>query len=325
MTFSALQFDEIATAYELIRPIIGESPVRRYPLLDELVGHGIKLVVKHENHLPVNTFKVRNALTALLRLSPDERARGVIAASTGNHGQGLAWSGSRLGVPTTVCVPLGNNPEKSAIIRSYGARLIEVGASYDECAAACALLAERDGLALVHSTNNAGVLAGAGTLALEFLTQAPELDTMVIALGGGSQSVGAIVVRNRLKPALHVIAVQSEGARAQHDAWHDGRRRAGAPTATFAEGIACGATYDATFDTLRNGLSGFILVGEADIAQSVRDLLRVTHNVAEGAGATGLAGVVRLASQLAGQTVGIVLCGGNIDTGVLRRILNHEL
>lgn len=299
--------------------------MRHYPQLDALVGHGIRVLVKHDNHLPVNTFKVRNATSALLRLSDAERARGVIGASTGNHGQGLAWAGARLGVPVSICVPVGNNPEKNATIRSLGARLVETGATYDHCVTDCARIAEADGLTIVHSTNNAGVLAGAGTLSAEFLEQAPDLDALVLALGGGSQSVGAIVARDTLKPSLKVFAAQSEGARTQHDAWHDGRRRTGEPTHTFAEGIACGSTYDFTFDTLRAGLADFVLVRDADIAESIRDLLRITHNMAEGAGAAGLAGLRVLAPRLAGQTVGIVICGGNLGADQLRRIVNREI
>ena len=321
----AVDFSDIFRAREGVAALVGSSPVRRYPLLDELVGHDVQVVVKHDNHLPVNTFKVRNACAALLRLDAAERARGVIAASTGNHGQGLAWAGQQLGIPVTVCVPVGNNPEKNATMRSLGARLVELGASYDDCAAECASLAAAEGLTLVHSTNNAGVLAGAGTLAMEFLEQAPDLDALVLALGGGSQSVGAIVARDAMKPSLEIYAVQSDGARAQHDAWHDGRARRGEPANTFAEGIACGSTYDFTFDTLRAGLTDFVRVTDADIAQGVRDLIRITHNLPEGAGATGLAGVRAMAPRLAGKTVGVVLCGGNMDTAVLQRILNGEM
>lgn len=322
---NAIEYADILRARAGIVPMIGSSPVRRYPLLDELVGHEVRVVVKHDNHLPVNTFKVRNASAALLRLAPADRQRGVIAASTGNHGQGLAWAGQQLGVPVTVCVPVGNNPEKNATIRSLGARLVERGATYDACAAECLSIASEEGLTLVHSTNNAGVLAGAGTLTMEFLEQAPDLDALVLALGGGSQAVGALISRDAMKPALEVYAVQSEGARAQHDAWHDGRARIGEPVNTFAEGIACGSTYDLTFDTLRAGLTDFVLVSESEIAQGVRDLIRITHNLPEGAGATGLAGVRKLAPRLKGKTVGVVMCGGNMDTVVLRRILNGEM
>jgi threonine dehydratase len=308
-----ITYDDVLAARTRLRPYLDPSPVRHYPPLDELVGHGIRVLVKHENHLPTGSFKVRNGTSSIMALTDDEAARGVIAASTGNHGLGLAWSGAQRGVSVTICVPRGNNPEKSAAIRGLGATLIEVGDRYDDTAAACRALADRDGKTLVHSTNHHAVISGAATMTTEFLEQAPEIDAIIIALGGGSQAVGAAVVRDVLKPALEVYAVQSIGASAQHDAWHDGVPRAGAPVHTFAEGIATGSTYDLTFSALREGLEDFVLVSEVAIAQGVRDLWQITHNLAEGSGATGLAGLHLLAPRLAGRTVGIVMCGGNLD------------
>ncbi len=321
---SPIDFADVTAARERLRAHLPVSPAMSYPLLDALVGFGVRVWVKHENHLPVNSFKVRNgtsALTALVERDPVAAQRGVAAASTGNHGQGLAWAGARLGVPVTICVPEGNNPDKNASIRSYGARLIEFGATYDDAIAQCELLIAREGLTRVHSTNDRDVLAGAGTLAAEFLEQVPSLDAMVIALGGGSQCVGAITVRDTLRPDLEVFAVQSTGASAQHDGWRDGVTRCDQAVHTFAEGVATGSTYDMTFETLRAGLTDFVLVSEDAIAQGVRDFLRVTHNVAEGAGAAGLAGLQLLAPRLAGKTVGIVLSGGNMDSVRLRVIL----
>jgi threonine dehydratase len=295
-----------------------------YPLLDELVGHGIRVWVKHENHLPVNTFKVRNATSALTALVERDAAaarRGVAAASTGNHGQGLAWAGARLGVPVTICVPEGNNPEKNAVIRSYGARLIEHGATYDDAIARCEDVTRSEQLTVIHSTNNADVIAGAATMTAEFLEQVPNLDAVVLALGGGSQVVGAIAAR-AVRPGLAVYAVQSEQATAQYDAWRSNSAVSGKRAATFAEGIATGSSYELTREALREGLQDFVLVSEDALAQGVRDLLRITHNIAEGAGAAGLAGLHVLAPQLTGKTVGIVLSGGNLDAARLRVILD---
>jgi threonine dehydratase len=321
---SPISYADVLAARERLRPHLPVSPAMSYPLLDALVGHGVHVWVKHENHLPVNSFKVRNAtsaLTALVASDPAAARRGIAAASTGNHGQGLAWAGARLGVPVTICVPEGNNPEKNAVIRSYGARLIEHGARYDDAVARCDALVREQRLMRIHSTNHRDVLAGAGTMTAEFLEQVPTLDAIVIALGGGSQCVGAMAVRDAVKPSLAVYAVQSDGAPAQHDSWHDGIPRTGQPAHTFAEGIATGSTYEMTFDALRAGLADFVLVSDDAIAQGVRDLLRITHNVAEGAGAAGLAGLRALAPRLAGKTVGIVLCGGNLDGERLRVVL----
>jgi threonine dehydratase len=279
------------------------------------VGHGVTVHLKHENHQPTQSFKVRNGLSALTALDDAARARGVSAATTGNHGLGLAYAGAQLGVRVTIVVPEGNNPSKNANVRALGAELIETGASYDEAVAACAALAEQRGQTLVHSTNHADVLAGAGTMTLEFLQQVPSLDALVIATGGGSQAVGAIIVARALKPSLRVYAVQSAEAPAQHDSWHRGERLAGQRIATFAEGIATGGAYPMTFDTLRAGLADFITVPDVAIAQAMDELADCTGNQAEGAGAAGFAGAKALGARLAGLQVGVVLCGGNRRAG----------
>jgi threonine dehydratase len=221
----------------------------------------------------------------------------------------------------TICVPKGNNPEKNAGIKSFGATLIEVGDRYDETVVACRAIAEQEQRSIVHSTNHQPVIAGAGTMMAEFLEQAPDLDAVLIALGGGSQAVGAMAVAGVVKPALQIYAVQSEGATAQHDGWRDGNPRLGQPVHTFAEGIATGSTYELTFEALRAGLADFVLANDDQIAQGVRDLWSITHNLAEGSGATGLAGLRLLAPRLAGKTVGIVMCGGNLDAARAVEIL----
>lgn len=319
-----VSWNDVLAARLRLAPYLDASPVRHYPLLDELVGHGIRVLVKHENHLPVNTFKVRNGLSALTALPFDVAARGVAAASTGNHGQGVAYAGQKLGVPVTICVPVGNNPEKNAAIRALGATLVESGANYDECILACEAIATRNSYTIIHSTNNRDVLAGAATLSLELLEQAPDVSAMVIAVGGGSQVVGALVAAAANKPSLRVYGVQSEEAPGQHEAWRAGHLIPPIPSRTFAEGIATAGAYEMTFPVLRE-LSDFVLVPDAAIAQSVRDLWRVTHNLIEGSGAAGFAGLRKLAPTLAGQTVAVVLSGGNLSTEMAVRILSGAI
>lgn len=319
MSALPITFADVLAARERLRPHLAPTALRQYPLLDELVGHGIRVWVKHENHHPTQSFKIRNGLNAILGRDEATRARGVIGASTGNHGQGIAYAGRITGTPVTICVPVGNNPEKNAAIRALGAELVEVGATYEDTIVACgALRVERD-LALVHSTNDPLVLAGAGTMTLEILEQAPELDALVIALGGGSQSVGALTVAAEKKPGLRVYAVGAAGAPAQYESWKSGKRLTGQPINTFAEGIATGSAYELTFDALRAGLAGFVTVTDDEIYAAIRDLLRITQNLPEGAGAAGLAGLRRLAPELAGQRVGIVICGGNLSSAALAR------
>ena len=312
---------DVLSARRRIAPHVDPSPLRRYAPLDEAVGEGISVFVKHENHLPTNAFKVRNALSVLGALTAAERRAGVIAATRGNHGQGLAWAGSLLGVPVTVCVPVGNNPEKNAAVRGFGATLVEEGRDYDESVEVAARLARERSLRVVHSTNDSRVVAGAATLTLEMLEQEPEIEALVYSVGGGSQAVGGMVVARALRPGLPVYGVQAAGASAAHDSWHAGKPLTIARADTIADGLATRSTYVTTFGALREGLKGFVAVEEGEIAEAIRILLSTTHNLAEGAGAAGLAGLLRLRRELAGRKVGIVISGGNIDRETLGRVL----
>jgi threonine dehydratase len=320
-----ISWDDILRARERISPHLQPTPLRSYPALDGELGHGIRVLVKHENHLPTNAFKARNAMAFMTTLDAAQRARGVVAATRGNHGAGLAWAGRALGVPVVICVPVGNNPEKNAAMRGHGAEVIEAGRDYDEAVEIARRLVGERGLVLAHSTNDAAVIAGAGTLGAELCEQAVTLDAIVIAVGGGSQAVGALVAARALRPDVAVYGVQAGGASAIHDSWHAKTRLARDRADTFADGLATRATYDLTWDALREGLAGFVAVPDAAIAEAIRVLIRTTHNLAEGAGAAGLAGLFALREKLAGKTVAIVLSGSNIDEPTLRRVLTQEL
>ena len=316
---------DVEKARERLRPHLSPTPLRSYAELDAAVGRAIRVVVKHENFQPTGSFKVRNGVSALTALPAESRERGVVAATRGNHGLGLAWAGRRLGVPVTVFVPLGNNPEKNAAVRGLGARLVEEGKDYDESVAAVERLVREEGLHLVHSTNDEAVVAGAGTLTLEMLEEEPGIEALVYSVGGGSQAVGGLTVARALKPGLPVYAVQAAGASAIHDAWHLGRPVSRPSAFTFADGLATRNTYPFTFGALREGLTGFVTVTDAEIAAAVRLVLETTHTLVEGAGAAGLAGLLKLREALAGKTVGIVLSGANIDRDTLRRVLTGDL
>jgi len=320
-----ITWNDIVAARHRIAPHLAPTPLRHYAPLDEAVGRGIRVLVKHENHLPTNAFKARNAISFLTALEPARKTRGVVAATRGNHGAGLAWAGSELGVPVVICVPHGNNPEKNAAMRGFGAELVEVGKDYDEAAQHAARLAAERGLHVAHSTNDANIIAGAGTLGAEICEQAPELDAIVVAVGGGSQAVGALTAARALRPRVAVYGVQAANASAIHDSWHARTRLTRDSANTFADGLATRATYDFTWDALREGLSGFVAVPESAIAEAIRVLLRTTHNLAEGAGAAGLAGLFALREELAGKTVAVVLSGSNIDAAALHRVITGDL
>lgn len=320
-----ITIEDVRAASERLRPHLNETPLRHYATLDEAIGNGIRVLVKHENFQPTGSFKVRNGLSAITALPADARRRGVVAATRGNHGLGVAWAGARLGVPVTVCVPLGNNPEKNAAVRGLGARLVEEGRDYDESVQAAERLVREQGLQLLHSTNDATVVAGAATLTLELLEQAPELEALVFAVGGGSQAVGGMTVTRALRPGVPVYAVQAAAASAIHDAWQRGEPVSKPSADTFADGLATRNTYPFTFGALREGLAGFVTATEAELGAAIRLVLETTHTLVEGAGAAGLAGLARLRETLAGKTVGVVLSGANIDRETLRRVLAGEL
>jgi threonine dehydratase len=322
---SPITFDDILAARERLRPYLEPTPLRSYALLDSCIGHGVKVLVKHENLQPTGAFKIRNGLNAVLSLDEAERKRGVVAASTGNHGQGVAYAGRLTGAPVTICVPVGNNPDKNAAIRGFGATLVEEGEDY----AAAVLVADRiqraEDLTLVHSTDNAAVIAGAGTIGLEILEQDLKVDVAVVAIGGGSQAVGAITAAGGLGRPLTVFGAQASGASAARDSWHEKTRLTAERVNTFADGVATRMTYDFTFDSLLSGLADFATVTDGEIADAMRVALRTTHTLVEPAGAVGLAALRKLAPALSGRRVAIIFSGGNVDEATLRRVLNREI
>src|SRR5262245_34100174 len=320
-----ITYEDVLRARDRIRPFLPKTPLRSYAPLDAEVGREIKVLVKHENHNTTNSFKARNGLALLTALPEAARSRGVVAATRGNHGLGLAWAGRLLGIRVTICVPKGNNPEKNEAMRGYGVELIEEGRDYDEVVGIAERLVRERGMHMAHSTNDPEVIAGAATLTLEILEENRHLDALVIGVGGGSQAVGAMTVARELNPGLKVYAVQAERASAIHDSWHAGRPIAKDSANTFADGLATRNVYDLTFPALQGGLAGFVAVSEGEIAEALRTLLRTTPNLAEGAGAVGLAGLMKLREPLGGRAVGSVLSGSNIDAATLRRVLNSEI
>ena len=320
-----IRFEDALAARERIRPFLPPTPLRSYPVLDDEIGAGIRVLVKHENHQPTNAFKIRNAFSTLTLLSAEQKRRGVVTATRGNHGLGVALAGRSLGMPVTICVPLGNNPEKNLAIRGYGADLIEQGRDYDETLAVTKALARDRGLHLIHPSNDPAIVAGAATMSIEILEEAPDVEAIVVAVGGGSQAVGALVAASGLAPHVEVYGVQAAGAPAIYEGWRAGRPVTLENAATFADGLATRSCYELTFEALRTGLRDFVVAGEAELADAVRLVLRTTHNLAEGAGAASFAGLRLLRERLAGRKVAVILSGSNIDAETLRQVINGNL
>lgn len=307
-------------ARDRIAPFLQRTPLRSYAELDAAIGHGIRVLVKHENHLPTNSFKVRNGLSAVTALTADARSRGVVCGSRGNHGQGVAFAGSRIGVPVTVVVPHGNNPEKNAAMRGFGADVVECGLTYDDAVAEAERLAADNNWTVIHSTNNRQVIEGAATITLEVIEDAPVLDAMVIGIGGGSQAVGALVVLGDERPGTPVYGVQAAGAPAVFESWKAKRPVGPIAPVTVADGIATANSYELTLPALCDGLRGFVAVDDQSILEATRLLIGTTHNLTEPSGGVGLAGLFSLREPLAGKTVCVVLSGGNADAATLRQL-----
>jgi threonine dehydratase len=309
---------DIYAARPRVYAVVSPTPLLRHPLL--AAETGLDVLVKHENHNPTGAFKVRGGLNLIGSLPAEDR-RGVVTATTGNHGQSIALACQRAGVPCTIVTPIGNNPEKNAAMRAYGAELIEFGRDFDEARERVEQLQHERGLRYVHSANEPLLLAGVGTYALELFEQQPDIDVVLVPIGGGSGACGCVLVRSAIGSRAKVIGVQAERADAFTRSWKGAARVVGDKADTFAEGMATRVTFDLTFAILKQGLDDIVTLSEEEIAGGVRLALRTTHNLAEGAGAASLAAAMKLRDQLAGKKVACVMSGGNIDQATLKRVL----
>lgn len=310
--------NDVLAARIRVRRVLAPTPLLAHPLLNAETG--LDLYVKHENHNPTCSFKIRGGLNLVSSLPAAER-RGVISASTGNHGQSIAFASRLEGVPCTIAVPRGNNPEKNASIRAMGAEVIEVGKDFDEAREFVERTSVERGLRYVHSANEPMLISGVATCALELFEALPDADVVFVPVGGGSGASGCCLVRTALGSRAKVIGVQAERADTFARSWKTHTRVTGASADTFAEGMATRVTFDLTFGMLERELDDVVTLSEEELEEGVRLALRATHNLAEGAGAAPLMAAVKLRDRLAGKKVVCVMSGGNIDAATLRRIL----
>lgn len=309
-------FDARPRVYAALRP----TPLLQHPLLAEETG--LDVFVKHENHNPTGAFKVRGGLNLIGSLPPEDR-RGVVSATTGNHGQSIALACRREHVPCTIVTPVGNNPEKNAAMRAYGAEVIEFGRDFDEAREKVEKLQHERRLRYVHSANEPLLIAGVGTYGLEIFEELPDVDVILVPIGGGSGACGCCIARTGLGSRARVIGIQAERADAFARSWRGPARVTGEKADTFAEGMATRVTFDLPFGILEKELDDVVTLSEDELAEGVRLALRTTHNLAEGAGSSSLAAAKKLRDRLAGKKIVCVMSGGNIDTATLRRVLTQ--
>jgi threonine dehydratase len=315
---AAPTFRDVLAARKRIAPYLRPSPLVERPAVSEAVGVDVRL--KCECLLPTGAFKVRGGVNLVSALGDEERAAGLISASTGNHGQSIAYAGRLFGVRAVICVPREANPVKVEAMRALGAELVFHGRDFDEAREHCEHLAKVHGYRYVHSGNEPLLIAGVGTHTLEILEDRPEVDTVVVPIGGGSGAAGACVVAKTVRPSVRVIGVQSAEAPAAYESWRTGRL-VEAPMTTTAEGLATRTAFELPQQILRDALDDFVLVTEEQLRRSTRLMIEKTHNLVEPAGAAALAALLAAPARYAGRDVAIICSGGNISPIQLRGLL----
>lgn len=312
-------FADVLAARRALAEHLPPTPAWHYPVLDAAVGAS-EVWVKHENVQPVGAFKVRGGLVLLASFDADRLARGVVAASTGNHAQSLAYAAARFGAPCTIVMPENANPAKAASVRALGARLVLEGAIFDECCDVAERIAAETGATFVNSGDEPALIAGVATATVELLETAPGLDAVFVPVGAGTGAAAACLAAAELAPRCRVIGVQSAQAPAAYESWRSGKL-VDRPNRTEIEGLSTGHAFALPQEIMRAHLHDFLVLEDAEIRAAQRLLLSAAHTMAEGAGAAALAGLWARREEYAGRRVGVICSGGNASEAELAAVL----
>jgi threonine dehydratase len=311
-------FQDVLAAQQRIRPYLKPTPLHRYSAIDDLIG--TEIYIKHENYQPVGAFKIRGGINLVSQLSEEEKQRGIIAVSTGNHGQSIAKAGQLFGASVRIVVPIGANAGKVAAMRGMGAEVIELGEKFDDSRLHVEEMMAELGYRYVHSGDEPDLIAGVGTAALEMLSEQPYLDTIFVPIGGGSGAAGACLSAKAINPTIRVIGVQSSASVAAYESWKQ-KKIVTAPNQTFAEGLATGEGFSLPQAIIQDMLDDFVLVDDEQILKAMAWLVERAHTLVEAAGASPLAAIYQMKEQLKGKKVGFVCSGGNTSVADLSRAL----
>jgi threonine dehydratase len=313
-------FVDVLAARTRIRPHLAPSPLRNYPALDRLVGS--EVWVKHDNLLPTGAFKVRGGVNLMAQLDLATRGRGVIAASTGNHGQSVAFAARLFDTSAIICAPEGANPVKVEAMRDLGAEVVLVGRDFDDAREHCERLAAERGYRYIHSGNEPDLIAGVATHTLEILEERPDIDVIVVPVGGGSGAAGACIAAKSIRADIEVIAVQSTAAPTAHDSWR-ARAPVERPNTTVAEGLATRTAFELPQRILLDMLDDFVLVTDDELLSATAVMIEKTRTLVEPAGAAPLAAAVSAAVKphLAARKVALICSGANISPAQLRLVV----
>jgi len=319
MTALSPAFQDVLVARRTIAPYLAPTPLYHYPQLDPLLG--ARVYVKHENYQPIGAFKVRGGINYIAHIPADQRGRGVATASTGNHGQSIAYAARIFGVRAVIVVPEGANAVKLAAMRAYGAEVVFHGVDFEASKLHCLMLAREQGLRFISSGDEPLLIAGVATHTLEIVETLPEVEVIIVPVGGGSGAAGAALVAKSINSVIRVVGVQASGAPAAYLTWRDRAPRT-APIETFAGGLATGEPFMMPQQLLWKYLDDFVLVDDDEMRHAVRLYLEKAKTLAEPAGAAPLAAALRLRETLAGKTIALILSGGNISPEELRSCLD---
>lgn len=316
-----VSFEDIRQAQAQMAGIIVKTPCAKSLTLSRITGAEIYL--KFENLQFTGSFKDRGALIKLLQLTPVQRAAGVIANSAGNHAQGVAYHAQRLNIPATIVMPVATPNIKVRQTRDLGAEVVLSGDTVDEAAVSARRICEERNLTFIHPYDDAAIIAGQGSVAIEMLEDAPLIDTLVVPIGGGGLIAGTAIAAHAIKPGIEIIGVESQLYPSAYQARHGLANDCGGQT--IAEGIAVAQPGKLTLPIIDDLVSDILLLSEQDIERAIDLLITVEKTVTEGAGAAGLAALLACPERFRGRVVGLILCGGNIDTRMLSTILMRGL
>jgi threonine dehydratase len=321
MITPCLSLDTIRAAAKRLRGEIVDTPCMPSRTLSAMTG--CEVFLKFENLQFTASFKERGALNKMAQLTPEERGRGVLAVSAGNHAQGVAYHAQRMGIPATIVMPRFAPAVKVERTRGFGAAVVLEGDTFDDARSHGLRLARERGLTLVHPYDDLAVMAGQGTIALEMLAQQPQIDTLVVAIGGGGLISGVATAARAIRPGIEIVGVQTERFPAAWNAKHGEQRESA--QATIADGIAVKSLGVLTLPLIHSIVDDVLLVGEDDIEQAILALLEIEKTVVEGAGGVGLAALMKHPARFKGRKVGLILCGGNIEPLVLAEIIERGM
>jgi len=315
-SLEAPTLQDVLRARAVVHRYLEPTPLVSSPAVDERLG--FTALFKCENIQPTGAFKIRGGLYLMSRLSDDERARGVVTASTGNHGQSIAYAAREFGVRAVVYAPEGANPGKVTAMKLLGAEVVLTGRDFDESRIAAEQRATADGMRFIHSANEPDLIAGVGTYALELIEAVPDLDTVIVPIGAGSGVCGTLTVMKAINPAIRVIGVQTTHLDAVYRSWKEDRLVTLEGGTTFADGLATRVAFELPLSIIRAQIDDITLVSDDELCRAIVMLLEDAHLVTEGAGAATTAAALKLRDQLAGQKVALIVSGGNITLDTLR-------